>query len=260
MDLGMPTLIACNTTEECAVLCHALELQFIELNMNLPQYQPGQINSRQLQAIAQKYGIYYTIHLDENLNVSDFNPYVAKAWQRTVTEAIQLAGEIGAPILNMHLPRGVYFTLPQHKVYLFEKYKVQYLESMRRFCDTCTEAAKQSDLHICIENSNGYTDFQTEALDILLKSPVFGLTLDIGHNHAIGGTDLPIILSRKDRLCHFHMHDAAEKRDHLALGDGQIDLDACFQLAKQCHARAVVETKTPQALKQSVHWLRRQNF
>ena len=84
--------------------------------MHLPQYQPDTLNAEQLQAIAQKYGVYYTIHLDENLNVSDFNPYVVEAYRRTVRETIRLAKELRAPAPNMHLARGVYFTLPAKKV------------------------------------------------------------------------------------------------------------------------------------------------
>lgn len=137
---GMPTLLELQTLEETAALCRELRLQFIELNMNLPQYQPDTLNAEQLQAIAQKYGVYYTIHLDENLNVSDFNPYVAEAYRRTVRETIRLAKELRAPVLNMHLARGVYFTLPAKKVYLFAAHKDQYLKSMRDFRDEADTA------------------------------------------------------------------------------------------------------------------------
>ena len=59
--------------------------------MNLPQYQPDRIDVPHFQAVAAQYGIFYTIHLDENLNVSDFNPYIAEGYRRTVTETIALA-------------------------------------------------------------------------------------------------------------------------------------------------------------------------
>ena len=36
MVFGMPTLIETNSLEECAALCKNLQLDFIELNMNLP--------------------------------------------------------------------------------------------------------------------------------------------------------------------------------------------------------------------------------
>ena len=83
IPLGMPTLIESPAPAECAALCHALGLSFIELNMNLPQYQPGSVDVAQCVRLAAEYGIYYTIHLDENLNASDFNPYVAEAYKRT---------------------------------------------------------------------------------------------------------------------------------------------------------------------------------
>ena len=73
MLFGMPTLIELNTIEECAALCDELNLDFIEFNMNLPQYQLQNIDVSHFTDVANKYGLFYTIHLDENLNISDFN-------------------------------------------------------------------------------------------------------------------------------------------------------------------------------------------
>ena len=39
MEFGMPTLIEQETLEETVKLCKDLGLDFVELNMNLPQYQ-----------------------------------------------------------------------------------------------------------------------------------------------------------------------------------------------------------------------------
>ena len=39
LRFGMPTLIETATIEECAALCRDAGLSFIEMNMNLPQYQ-----------------------------------------------------------------------------------------------------------------------------------------------------------------------------------------------------------------------------
>ena len=122
MLFGMPTLIETSTLEDCAVLCKELNLNFIELNMNLPQYQLLDIDIPHFNDVAKKYGIFYTIHLDENLNISDFNPYIAEGYRRTVVETIALAKELGVSIINMHLSSGVYFTLPDKKWYLFAEY------------------------------------------------------------------------------------------------------------------------------------------
>ena len=90
MDFGMPTLIELPAPEDCAKLCRELGLQFVELNMNLPQYQPDRIDRDRLRKIREEYGIYFTIHLDENLNPADFNPYISQAYLRTAEDAIAL--------------------------------------------------------------------------------------------------------------------------------------------------------------------------
>lgn len=260
LKLGMPTLIETDTLEACAVLCKELGLDFIELNMNLPQYQTGAVDVAHFKAVADRYGLFYTIHLDENLNVSDFNPYIAEGYRRTVAETIALAKKLGAPVLNMHLSRGVYFTLPDKKVYLFSEYKEPYLKSIRDFRQMCEEAIGGDDIRICIENCSGYPAFQKEALEILLASPVFGLTFDIGHNHSCGGADEPYILEHKAHLYHMHLHDASGRKDHLALGAGELDLGKYLALAKEQNCRIVLETKTIEGLKQSVHWMRSEGY
>lgn len=255
MRFGIPTLIETSTLEECASLCQELHLDFIELNMNLPQYQLDKIDVQAFKEIADKYGIFYTIHLDENLNVSDFNPYIAKGYQHTVLETIALAKKLGIQVINMHLALGVYFTLPEKKVYLFSEYKEQYLQSITAFRDMCQTAIGDSAIKICIENCDGFPLFQQEALQILFESPVFGLTFDIGHNHSGGNLDEGYILKNKERLHHMHLHDALGKKNHLALGTGELDLLKYLSLAQEQNCSVVLETKTIDGLRQSVKWL-----
>lgn len=255
IEYGMPTLLELNDMAECAQLCSELGLRFVELNMNLPQYQPDRLSCDKLAQIAAQYGIYYTIHLDENLNVADFNRRVAAAYCATVADSIRLARRLGAPIINMHMAKGVYFKLPERKVYLFDEYNARYMDSLREFRDECTKLIGDDDITICVENTDGFADFQLRALDMLLDSPAFGLTLDIGHDHAAGGVDLPAILARSDRLGHMHIHDAARQQNHLVLGSGELALEDRLSLARDCGCRAVVETKTAVALRQSIKWL-----
>ena len=254
-NYGMPTLVETSTLEECAKLCAELELDFIELNMNMPQYQLDIIDVEYFKHVADKYSIYYTIHLDENLNVSDFNPYVAEAYTKTVADTIEIAKQLGVRVINMHMARGVYFTLPDRKVYLFSEYKEQYLKSIVAFRNMCENAIGDADIKICIENCDGYEEFQKEAIELLLKSKVFAITFDVGHNHGIGGTDEEFIMKHKDRLHHIHLHDAKSRKNHLALGTGEIDIEKYINLANEHNCRAVLETKTIDGLKQSVEWL-----
>ncbi len=255
-NYGMPTLIETSTLEECANLCAELGLDFIELNMNLPQYQLDKFDVEYFKSIVDKYGVYYTIHLDENLNISDFNPYVAEAYQKTVVDTIEISKQLDIKVLNMHMAKGVYFTLPDRKVLLFSEYKEQYLKSIINFRDMCESAIGDADIKICIENCDGYEDFQKEAIELLLESNVFALTFDVGHNHGIGGTDEEFITKHKDRLSHIHLHDAEGRKNHLALGTGEMDIEKYLNLAKEQNCRVVLETKTIDGLKQSVEWMK----
>jgi sugar phosphate isomerase/epimerase len=95
-------------------------------------------------------------------------------------------------------------------------------------------------------------------VDLLLESPRFALTWDVGHSLSAGEADRPFLLARRDRIAHFHIHDAAASppRCHLALGDGEMDLRGRLALAASLDARCVLETKTAEALARSVDWLK----
>lgn len=121
MQFGMPTLIEIKSLEICAELCRELGLDFVELNMNLPEYQTDKLDIEQLAVIADRYGIYYTIHLDDNNTPCDFNGKVAAAYTETVLYTIEIAKQLAVPVLNMHLHPGTHFTLPDRKVYLFDE-------------------------------------------------------------------------------------------------------------------------------------------
>ena len=123
MEYGMPFLMETDTLEECARLCSHLGLDFIELNMNFPQCQLPELQADRLRRIMDQEHLYFTIHLDENLNVCDFNPKVRQAYLETAVETIELAKAIGAPVINMHLAKGIYLTLPGRKEYLFKRMK-----------------------------------------------------------------------------------------------------------------------------------------
>ncbi|MDR0883042.1 MAG: sugar phosphate isomerase/epimerase [Oscillospiraceae bacterium] len=257
MQFGMPTLIETKTLEENAALCHELGLSFVELNMNLPQYQADRLSVSELRRIADKYGIYYTIHLDENLNPCDFNNAVAVAYTDTVLRTIEVAKALSVPVLNMHMNAGVWFTLPDKKVFLFDEHKADYLQKLTVFRDKCTAAIGGAGIKITVENCGDYQRFPfiVDGLDLLLQSPAFALCFDIGHNASADYTDEPTIMARSERLHHMHIHDAKGRANHLPLGEGDVDLDKYLKLAKQHNCRAVIEVKTVDGLRQSVVWL-----
>ena len=266
MQFGMPTLIENRTLQENISLCRRLGLRFIELNMNFPEYGTEALEQTdRLLAAADEAGIYYTVHLDENLNIADFNHLVTDAYLETVHRTIAAAkrllplrdryGDPAQPlIINMHLHHGIFITLPDRKVQMYERDFDTYIASCRRFRDLCDEWIGDDPLLIALENTDGFRPYEMKAIDMYLESPRFGLTWDIGHSKATSEKDVPFILDHAGRLVHFHIHDGKEQppKNHLALGDGEIDLSARLRLAGEKHCRCVLETKTVQALETSV--------
>ena len=266
MQFGMPTLIENKTLEENIALCKELGLNFIELNMNFPEYQTDRLeDTAKLFSLAVEAGIYYTIHLDENLNIADFNHLVTDAYLETVRRIIEIAkallplrdkfGDRSQPLtINMHMHHGIYITLPDRKVQMYDRDFTTYMKSFEVFRTSCEEWIGDAEIKIVIENTDGFRGYEKKAIEYLLQSPVFGLTWDIGHSKATGEVDVPFILEHKRHLCHMHVHDGTEvpPKNHLALGDGDIDLRDRLSLAKSNNCRCVLETKTIEALRKSV--------
>jgi sugar phosphate isomerase/epimerase len=256
LKMGIPSMIELTTVEESLALCKELGLSFFELNNNFPQYQPNALQPEELIRLSQKYGVSYTFHFDDNMSIADFNPYVADAYIRTTVETIELAKQLEIPVLNMHMPLGVYFTLPERKVYLLERYAEQYLRRAAQFRDACTRAIGDSGVKICVENWSGYAPWQIPVLDALLESSAFGLTFDVGHNLCKQGVDEPVILARREKLRHIHLHDVKDgTRDHQALGTGELDIGRYLKLAEESGTTVVVEAKTVAGLRESARWM-----
>ncbi|MGI5958331.1 MAG: sugar phosphate isomerase/epimerase family protein [Massiliimalia sp.] len=256
MDFGMPTLVEHCNLEKDAALCNHLGLKFVEINMSFPMFQLKKLSQIQImESLASKHNIYYTIHLDENMDLFSFNPAVRKAHLQTLLQVIEISKALQIPTLNMHLNPGVYITLPEKRVYLLEACWSEYEKQLTELSEACTDAIGNAPIRICIENTEGFAPFQKQAICQLLQSPVFALTWDIGHSYTTDNRDEPFLLEHQSSLKHFHIHDANITQCHLPLGAGDIDLTQRLSLAERCGARCVLETKTTQALTDSVTWI-----
>ena len=255
MKLGMPAMVELSTIEESAALCTELGLSFLELNTNFPTQQLHLLDPEELRFLAKKYGIFYTIHLNDEMPVADFNPAVAEGYLNAMTQAILFAEKIGAPVLNMHLSEGARYTMPHRKLWFYEAYEQEYLEGMTRFRDLCDFVVGRNNIQICIENSGGFRPFHLKALELLLQRSCFGLTLDIGHDQCTGGADGQWMLEHATKLRHMHIHDVVSGNDHRPLGTGEIDLNRWLRVAQQHCYSAVLEVKTVEGLRQSAAWI-----
>ena len=256
MKFGMPTLVECKDIYECALVASECGLDFIEINMSFPQYLPDSLDVEKLLEIKRERGLFYTIHADEQLNPFDFNPKVADCYLEVMRDTVRFAKTLDIPVINMHLLKGVYVTLPGKVILLTDVYDEEYMAGVRRFISMCEEEIGDADLKIAIENvdSNPFTESQLKALELFLKSPVFALTLDVGHEVCLGNKDTHVFEKYPQMIRHLHLHDSDGKKPHLALGDGTLDVIGKINAfgGETC----LLEVKTIEGLKKSVEYLK----
>lgn len=257
MKFGMPTLVECRDIFECRDAAIKYGLDFIEINMSFPQYLPSALSVSALREITCRDGIFYTIHADEMLNPFDFNKVVSDCYFGVMRDTIRFAKEVGVPVINMHLLKGVYVTLPGKVILLSDVYRDEYIKRVRSFIKMCEDEIGEADLKIAIENvdSNAFTESQIEALGLFMKSPAFALTLDTGHELCLGFVDRHVFEKYPEKLSHLHLHDAKGKSAHLPLGTGEVDVLgklSCLPKDKTC----LIEVKTLKGLEESVSYLK----
>ena len=148
IEFGMPVLLENGSLQENISLCRRLGLQFVEVNMSFPAYQLEFLENPE--EFHRENDVFFTIHLDENLNIADYNPLARQAYVETVLRTIDAAKTAGIPILNMHMNHGIRVTLPDRKVYLYEQYQEEYLENIRVFRELCQERIGNADITITV--------------------------------------------------------------------------------------------------------------
>lgn len=256
MEFGMPTLLELNDLKENIDLALALKLDFIEINCNVPEFQVDKMDAQALLDLTDKTGIKFTFHLDEFMSITDPNTTISEAYINSVLQSIEFAKKAHIASLTMHFINGVVFTLPHKKVYVYEKYKDYYLERLISFRDRVTAAIGNEPISLNIENVGGFEPYMREGIELLLESPVFGLTYDCGHNHRYGHVDWDFLQKHSDRIRHMHVHDCKGKADHQPFGQGDLDIPAEINFASRSAQKAVVEVKTAQSLIQTIETLR----
>lgn len=257
MKFGMPTLVECRDIFECVCVAKKNRLDFIEINMSFPQYLPEALDTEKLIEITKKDGIFYTIHADEMLNPFDFNDKVSKCYFDVMRDTIRFAKKVNIPVINMHLLKGVYVTLPGKVILLSDVYFENYKEKVGQFIKMCEEEIGDAHLKIAIENvdSNPFTESQLKVLPMFLSSPVFGLTLDTGHEFCLGFTDSHVFSEYPESLIHMHLHDAKGKSAHLPYGAGEVEVINKLNMLKNGDT-CLIEVKTIEGLETSVNYLR----
>lgn len=247
--IGMPALIEYDSLEENLKLCKELDLEFIELNMNLPMY--NEMDVKAVKALLIEYDVKVSLHLSELFNPFDLDPILRSAHIESFKRIVNFAYKLDANLINMHLLPGIYFKLPTGKVFLNEQYKASYLLYVRQFLDLVTSLPIKK---LCIENTGIHNfGFIKEATDILLSSPKIYLTYDIGHDMTSGYNDRAYYTKHISDIIHYHIHDGTASSNHLPLFTGELDIEGFLKRAQDNLSSYVIEVKSSESLIASIN-------
>lgn len=259
MKLGMPTFIDFNTVEDHLLFGRDNGFEFFELAFYYPWTQSDSLDLNKLSKFKEQYKTDFTLHLGD-IDPFSFSPEIRKAGYDTVYYMLNVVSACGAKILNMHLNPGGYSSIRGAKYYIYDHFKDVYFENVKKFMETFSCELEKRGCIFCIENTKGFQGFQKESIEILLQDKNFGLTFDIGHSYKSGSSDEDFILSHLPSVKHFHIHDVTSEANHIALGQGLLDIDRYLNLASDLEASALIEVKSPDCLIQSAKYLRAKGY
>lgn len=261
VKFGMPMLFELPNLASNIEMCLRLDLNVLELSMNLPEYCPEAFPARAAREAMKQSGIAFTLHLPEELDLGTFHAPLRYGCLARAVDAVRWAGEAGVRLVNMHLNTGVYFTLPDRRVYVYERDYSHYHDNLMQSMEALSAEVETCGVTLCVENTghSGLRHMQ-EPLQEMAEAGLVGLTWDTGHDGAAGLADKPFMLSNLRHLRHMHLHDYTHGRDHLPLFTGDLDITEALSIADRGDLTVIVEVKTAAALERSVirlkEWLK----
>lgn len=250
--LGMPTLIEKNSILDNVLLCKELGLSFVELNMNLPYC----INAKyeELLKLKEKYDVDFTIHFPEEIDFGCFYEKIREANISLFYDVAIWASKFGAEKINLHLNPGVVFTLPEKKVFVYDKNKESFMEKFLNSMNKIIEIANPLDIKICVENMKLY-EFMEDVFRKMVHVDNLYFTWDTGHDAMSNYRIEKIYSENPHKVSHMHLHDYNEKSDHQILFNGIIPIEERIKFARENGLTTVIEVKTEEALRESVNRL-----
>jgi len=247
MIYGMPSLVEFKSIEDNVTFAKKNNLKFIELNMDLPYCTNIKENELQI------YDIDFTMHISEKINVAELNDNLRVAYLNEAIRQIELGVKNNIKKFNIHIDSGVYFTLPDGKFFLNERYQDIYQKNIEKSCKVLNEIAKKYNISINFENTK-IQKFTPLAVNIISNYKYLGFTLDIGHNEKNKNKAFELF-NKTNKIRHIHLHDYDGNSDHLTLGKGIIDFKKYKNILEENYI--VIEVKQSNELLESIIYLRK---
>lgn len=256
MILGMPALVQYKDLNQLVDLCLKLNLNFIELNMNLPYNFIENLNPAELKSITKETNIEFTMHMPDEADLGSFYESVRQGYVELFSETINWSKEAGVKLLNLHIIEGAKMTLPNKKIYVYDEYSEEFKNNFVKSIKVLSKEALENNLLLAIENSNNFgKKYIQKTLSEALSYPNIKLTWDTGHDAVGNFTDSKYLMVNENHIAHMHLHDVKEGKDHQALFAGELNIGKLMDYGKSSNLRILIEVKTEESLIKSINEL-----
>lgn len=246
MKIGMPILYEYNSLIDNVVLAKTLGYDFIELNLNF-DYCRGELENDQIINYLKESKLEFTIHFFDEFDAAIYDE-VVDAYIEILKKYLELSKDLNIKLLNIHLNEGPIVTISGNKNYLYEK---EYDLYIKRLINNLNKIKKITDLYgikLVLENVKTPKFIQKTYNDLLNQGFMFNY--DIGHDYTDNNylfDNLEMFISN---IVEFHFHDALDKKCHLALGEGEMNLK--YYKSFITNQYVVLEVKSSEELEKSI--------
>lgn len=245
----MPILVEFHSLSENIDLCKKLNLDFIELNLDIPYCFIDRLDTNSLK------NNNFTIHLSEKFDVGELNNSLRNFYLNEIEKIISFGIKYNIFKYNLHLDPGIHFSLPNKKIFIYEEYIDDYLRAYEDSCNILSKLANKYNATILFENVK-VESYTLKVIDIIAKYDNLFFTLDLGHNIRYGNLAKEKFMQYSDKIKHIHLHDFNGSKDHQELFTGLLNVKEELNFCKQHNLDVLIEVKRKEELINSVNKLR----
>lgn len=245
----MPILVEFHSLSENIDLCKKLNLDFIELNLDIPYCFIDRLDTNSLK------NNNFTIHLSEKFDVGELNNSLRNFYLNEIEKIISFGIKYNIFKYNLHLDPGIHFSLPNKKIFIYEEYIDDYLRAYEDSCNILSKLANKYNATILFENVK-VESYTLKVIDLIAKYDNLFFTLDLGHNIRYGNLAKEKFMQYSDKIKHIHLHDFNGSKDHQELFTGLLNVKEELNFCKQHNLDVLIEVKRKEELINSVNKLR----
>ena len=245
----MPILVEFHSLSENIDLCKKLNLDFIELNLDIPYCFIDRLDTNSLK------NNNFTIHLSEKFDVGELNNSLRNFYLNEIEKIISFGTKYNIFKYNLHLDPGIHFSLPDKKIFIYEEYIDDYLRAYEDSCNILSKIANKYNATILFENVK-VESYTLKVIDLIAKYDNLFFTLDLGHNIRYGNLAKEKFMEYSNKIKHIHLHDFNGSKDHQELFTGLLNVKEELNFCKQHNLDVLIEVKRKEELINSVNKLR----